>query len=65
MGLIFSDRPVLYAAGHYKHLAWTKPNGALSQLNSDMPSENQKEVVGIVVLVCQTNSPLTFTTMRS
>ncbi len=51
MGLVFSDRSVLYALGHYKYFAWTKPNSAVSQLNSDMPNENQKEIVGIVVLV--------------
>ncbi len=51
MGLVFSDRSVLDAIGHHKRFTWTKPNGAVSQLNSDMPSENQKEIVGIVVLV--------------
>ena len=51
MGLLFSDRSVLYALGHHKYFARTKPNSAVSQLNGDMPNENQKEVVGIVVLV--------------
>jgi hypothetical protein len=51
MGLFFSDRPVLNSLGHYEYFTWTKPYSAVSQLNSDMSNENQKEVVGIVVLV--------------
>ena len=51
MGLVFGDRSVLNALGHHKYFARTKPNSAVSQLNGDMPNENQKEVVGIVVLV--------------
>ena len=51
MGLVLSDRSVLYALGHYKYFAWTESNSAVSQLNSDLSDENQKEVVGIVVLV--------------
>ena len=51
MGLVLSDRPVLNALGHDEYFAWTKPDNAVSQLNSHMPNENQKEVVGIVVLV--------------
>jgi hypothetical protein len=51
MSLDIGDRSVLYAFGHYEYFSWTKPNGAVSQLNSDMPNENQEEVVGIVVFV--------------
>lgn len=51
MGLVLSDRTVLNALGHYKYFAWTEPNSAVSQLNSDMSNENQKEVVSIVMLV--------------
>jgi hypothetical protein len=51
MGLVLSDRPVLNALRHHEYFAWTKPYSAVSQLNSDMSNENQKEVVGIVVLV--------------
>jgi hypothetical protein len=51
MGLILGDRSVLYALGHYENFAWTNPNGAVAQLNRNVPNENQKEVVGIVVFV--------------
>ena len=51
MGLVLSDRSVLNALGHYKYFAWTKPNSAVSQLNGDMPNENQKEIVRIVMRV--------------
>jgi len=51
MGLVLGDRSVLYALGRYEHFAWTNPNGAVAQLNGNLPNENQKEVVGIVVLV--------------
>jgi hypothetical protein len=43
MGLVFSDRSVLYALGHHKYLARAKPNSAVSQLNSDMPNEKNVE----------------------
>jgi hypothetical protein len=51
MGLVLSDRPVLNALGHYKYFARTKPNSAVSQLNRDMPSENQEKIVRVVMLV--------------
>jgi hypothetical protein len=51
MGLVLSDRTVLNALGHYKYFAWTEPNSTVSQLNSDMSNENQKEIVSIVMLV--------------
>ena len=51
MGLVLSDRSVLNALGHYKYFAWTKPNSPVSQLNSDMPNENQEKIVRIVMLV--------------
>jgi hypothetical protein len=51
MGLVLGHRSELYTFGHYEYFAWTNPNGAVAQLNSNMPYENQKEVVGIVVLV--------------
>lgn len=42
---------MLYAFGHYEYFAWPEPNSAVPQLNSNMPGENQKEIVGIVVFV--------------
>jgi hypothetical protein len=51
MGLALGDRSVLYALGYYEYFTRAKPNSAVSQLNRDMPNENQKEIVGIVVLV--------------
>jgi hypothetical protein len=51
MGLVVGHWSVLYALGHDEYFAWTDPNGAIPQLNCDVPKENQKEVVGIVVLV--------------
>jgi hypothetical protein len=51
MSLLLSNRPVLNALGHYKDFAWAKLNSAISQLNSDLPSENQEEVVRIVVFM--------------
>ena len=51
MGLVLSDRSVLDALGHYKYFARTKPNSAVSQLNCDMPNENQEKIVRIVMLV--------------
>jgi hypothetical protein len=51
MGLVLSDRTVLNALGHYKYFAWTEPKSAVSQLNSDMSNENQKEIVSIVMLM--------------
>lgn len=51
MSLGLGDGPVLDAFGHHEYFAGTEPNGAVSQLNSNMPDENQKEIVGIVVLM--------------
>jgi len=51
MGLIFGDRPVLHALGNHEYFAWTDPYSAVSQLDRNLPNENQKEVVGIVVFV--------------
>jgi hypothetical protein len=51
MGLVLSDRPVLNALGNYKYFAWTEPNSAVSQLNSDTPNENQEKVVRVVMLM--------------
>ena len=51
MGLVLGDRPVLNALGHYEYFARTKSNSAVSQLNRDMPNENQEEIVRIVMLV--------------
>jgi hypothetical protein len=51
MGLVLSDRPVLNALGHYKNFARTKPNSAVSQLNRDVPNENQEKIVRIVMFV--------------
>lgn len=51
MGLVLGDRSVLYALGHNEYFAWTQLNGAISQLNSDIPNEDQKEIVASVVFV--------------
>ena len=51
MGLGLGDGSVFHAFGHHEYFAWPEPNGAVSQLNSDMPDENQKKIVGIVVLM--------------
>ena len=51
MGFVLCDRPVLNALGHYEYFARTKPNSAVSQLNRDMPNENQEKIVRIVMLV--------------
>jgi hypothetical protein len=45
MGLVLGDRSVLYALGHNEYFAWTQLNGAISQLNSNIPNEDQKEIV--------------------
>jgi hypothetical protein len=51
MGLLLRDRSVLHALGHYEYFAWTNPNRAVAQLNSHMPGEDQKQIVGIFVFV--------------
>jgi len=51
MRLVLGDRSVLNALGHHKYFARTKPNSAVSQLNRDMPNENQEKIVRIVMLV--------------
>jgi len=51
MSLVLGDRPVLNALGHHEYFARTKSNSSVSQLNRDMPNENQEEIVRIVMPV--------------
>jgi len=51
MGLVLGDRSMFDALGHYEYFAWADTHGAAAHLNGDMPNQNQKEVVGIIVFV--------------
>jgi dihydrofolate reductase len=51
MRLVFSDRTMLHAFGHYKNLARTQPDRSFPQLNADAPAQHQKKIVRVVMLV--------------
>jgi hypothetical protein len=51
MSLILGNWSVLYALGHHEYFARTNAHGTVAQLNRNMPDENQKEIIGVIVFV--------------
>jgi hypothetical protein len=51
MRFIFGDGTMFNALGNYKYFAGTQCDGSVSQLNVDASAEDQKEVVGFLVLM--------------